>query len=228
MRRPKFSVFFTVQNAIALALLVLCLVLGWRFLSENSLHPAAVLQSIHELGYVGKWLFAGMLVLAVVISPIPGMPLTVAAGAVWDPLTAGVYASIGIFVGSLLAYFLGRTLGRSLVQAVFGKTMHLSRHRGEAFIGWLLFFSHLLPVIPFDLMSYGAGMIRLSVPLYTMATLLGTIPGTLMLAYWGDRLVSHPEVGVAIALGVGSVLGAIGWAIKRHNWLGIREVIQIK
>jgi uncharacterized membrane protein YdjX (TVP38/TMEM64 family) len=218
MRRlKKLRVLFTVQNAIALLLFGVCLVVGWQFLSMNALDPAQVLRSIQDLGVVGKLIYAGILVLAVVVSPIPGTPLTVAAGAVWSPLTAGTYGTLGVFVGSLLAYFLGRSLGRSLIRALSGKTIHISQHRGEVYIGWLLFFSHLLPIVPFDLMSYGAGMIRLSLPLYAIATLLGTIPGTFLLAYLGASFVISPWVGGAI--GVLAVLLLIGvpWQMRRHN-----------
>ena len=229
MRRlKKLRVFLTVQNAIALFLLGICLISAWRFLSFNGLDPSQLLRSIRDLGLVGKLIYAGILVLAVVVSPIPGTPLTVAAGAVWSPWTAGIYGSLGVFVGSLLAYFLGRTLGRSLIQILSGKTIHISKHRGELYVGWLLFFSHLLPIVPFDLMSYGAGMTRLSLPLYATATLLGTIPGTFLLAYLGASFTISPGVGGAIAIFCVLLLIVVPWKIHRHNWFGIRDVIRIE
>ena len=229
MRRlKKLRVLLTVQNAIALSLLVGCLVAGWRFLSFSALDPSQLLQSIHDLGFIGKLIYASILVLAVVISPIPGTPLTVTAGAVWSPWTAGVYGTLGVFVGSVLAYFLGRTLGRSLIQVLLGKMIHISKHRGEPYIGWLLFLSHLLPIVPFDLMSYGAGMIRLSFPLYAMATLLGTIPGTFLLAYLGASFTISSWMGGAIALFSALLLIVVPWKIRQHNWLGIRDVIRIE
>jgi uncharacterized membrane protein YdjX (TVP38/TMEM64 family) len=229
MRRlKKLRVLLTVQNAIAIGILTACLVAGWKFFSLGALDPAVMLQSIRDLGVAGKLIYAGILVLAVVVSPIPGTPLTVAAGAVWSPVTAGFYGTLGVFVGSLLAYFLGRTLGRSIIQALSGKTIHLSMHRGEVYIGWLLFFSHLLPIVPFDLMSYGAGMIRLTFPLYALATLLGTIPGTFLLAHLGASFVISPWVGGAIGVLAVVLLVVVPWQIRRHNWLGIREVIRIE
>jgi uncharacterized membrane protein YdjX (TVP38/TMEM64 family) len=229
MRRlKKLRVLLTAQNAIALLLLVVCLISGWRFSSLDALDPSQLLRSIHDLGFVGKLIYAGILVVAVVISPIPGTPLTVAAGAVWSPWTAGTYGTLGVFVGSLLAYFLGRTLGRSLIQVLSGKTIHISKHRGETYIGWLLFLSHLLPIVPFDLMSYGAGMSRLSFPLYAIATLLGTIPGTFLLAYLGASFTISPWMGGAIALFCALLLIVVPWKIRQHNWLGIRDVIRIE
>jgi len=229
MRRlKKLRVFLTVQNAIALFLLVICLISAWRFLPFNALDPSQLLRSIRDLGLVGKLIYAGILVLAVVVSPIPGTPLTVAAGAVWSPWTAGIYGSLGVFVGSLLAYFLGRTLGRSLIQVLSGKTIHISKHRGELYVGWLLFFSHLLPIVPFDLMSYGAGMTRLSLSLYVIATLLGTLPGTFLLAYLGSSFTIAPGVGGAIAVFFALLIIVVPWKIHRHNWFGIRDVIRIE
>ncbi|NJR37672.1 MAG: TVP38/TMEM64 family protein [Leptolyngbyaceae cyanobacterium CSU_1_4] len=229
MRRlKKLRVLLTAQNAIALLLLGVCLISAQRFLSVDILNPSQLLRSIQDLGLLGKLIYAGILVLAVVVSPIPGTPLTVAAGAVWSPWTAGIYGTLGVFVGSLLAYFLGRTLGRSLIQVLSGKTIHISKHRGETYIGWLLFFSHLLPIVPFDLISYGAGMIRLSLPLYATATLLGTLPGTFLLAYLGASFTLSPRVGIAIAVFFALLLIGVPWTIHRCNWFGIRDVIRIE
>ncbi|MCU0568687.1 MAG: TVP38/TMEM64 family protein [Oculatellaceae cyanobacterium Prado106] len=230
MRCPKFlRVLLAPQNALALFCLTLCLFAGWQFLANGgSFNPEQVMQTIGQWGWLGKLVYAGLLAIAVVFSPIPGTPLTVAAGAIWNPVTAAMFGILGVFGGSLLAYFLGRTLGRSIIRALTGKMIYLSKHRGEPYLGWLVFFSHLFPVVPFDLISYGSGMIRLSFPLYAASTLLGTIPGTLMLTHLGSNLKLNPWVGGAIAILFILLLVILPWGIKRHNWFGIREIVRIE
>lgn len=195
---------------------------------ENSLNPADLIQAIHQLGFFGKLAYVGIMVLAIVVSPIPGTPLTVAAGIVWAPLTAATYAIAGIFLGSLIAYWIGRTLGRSVMRKLTGKTISLSTQRGEAYLGLVVFLTHLLPVAPFDLISYGAGLSRLSFSVYAPATLFGTIPATFFLAYMGSSLTTNPITGSVLAAIFLSLLLILPWGVHRYNWLGIKDIVRIE
>lgn len=230
-RRKKLYSFLLHPNSIASILLCLCLLAGWKLLSQfgaNSLEPSNVIQFINQLGFLGKLAYISILALAIVISPIPGTPITVAAGAIWGPLIAGIYGVVGIFLGSLIAYFLGRTLGRTAVQMLTGKTIYLSKHKGEAYLGWVVFVTHCLPIMPFDLVSYGAGLSRLSFKIYALSTLLGTIPCTFFLTYMGASLIVKLPVGIAITVVFLTSLLALAWGVRKHNWLGIKDIIRIE
>lgn len=225
--RPKFLRVLTHPNSLALLVLALCLLASWRLL-QGDRNPSDWLQSIAALGFVGKLAYVGILILAIVFSPIPGTPIVVAAGAVWEPLTAAIYGTIGIFVGCLIAYFLGRTLGRSFIRSLTGKTLHLSSDRGELYLGWVVFITHLLPIAPFDLISYAAGMAGMSFPIYAISTLLGTIPCVVFLAYMGASLTISLPVGVAIAAVFLILLVILPFGVQRYNWFGIKDSIRIE
>lgn len=230
-RSKRLRTLFKLQNGVALLVLVLCVGAGWWLMTHfqvSQLTPIHMLHSFHTLGWPGVLAFIGISALAIVVSPIPGTPLTIAAGAIWGPIPAGIYAAIGIFTGSMLAYGIGRTLGRSTVQALTGKSIHLSNHRGEVYLGWLMFISHLLPVLPFDLLSYGAGISRLSLPVYISATLLGTIPGTFLLTYAGSTLKLGVEFAIAVLAVLLLLLIVLPWGVQRHNWFGLRDVVKLE
>jgi uncharacterized membrane protein YdjX (TVP38/TMEM64 family) len=230
-RLKRLKTLFRVQNAIAFLLLMLCGWAGWWMMSHFHLNlstPNALMGSLNHLGVLGIVLYISLQTLAIVISPIPGTPLTIAGGAVWGPVQAGIYGIIGIFLGCMIAYFIGRTLGRSAVQALTGKVIYFSKHRGEVYLGWLMFITHLIPVLPFDLMSYGAGISGLSLPIYTITTLLGIIPCTFFLTYLGASF----KLGLSTAIILVSVflilLIGIPWGVKRYNWLGLKDVIRVE
>ncbi|MDX2214948.1 MAG: TVP38/TMEM64 family protein [Oculatellaceae cyanobacterium bins.114] len=232
MRKPsRLQTVLRVQNLIALMLFVACLGLAWWWLTYikiTNFEPTQFVKLIQSMGWVGVLIFIGVSALAVVISPIPGTPLTLAAGAVWDPFTAAIYAIIGISLGSFVAYFIGRTLGRSTVQALTGKIIYLSNHRGEIYLGWIMFVSHLFPVLPFDLMSYGAGISGLSLPIYASATILGTIPGTFLLTYVGSTFKFGVSVGVGLLVVFLLIVVVMSWGIRQHNWLGLQDVLKVE
>jgi uncharacterized membrane protein YdjX (TVP38/TMEM64 family) len=219
------------QNGLALLLLLLSLlVYRWLVAHEqtNLLTPAGLIQAVRDLGPEGVLIYIGVIALSVVISPIPGAPLTMAAGAVWGMLLAGIYSVIGGFLGGVIAYFIGRTLGRSVVQALTGKVIYFSQARGERYLGWLIFITRLLPVLSFDVISYAAGLTNLSFPIYAIATLLGMIPSTFVLTYLGTAFTIGLPLGVAIAVVFVILLGLLPWGVQRYNWFGLRDVIRIE
>ncbi|MBD2461204.1 TVP38/TMEM64 family protein [Oscillatoria sp. FACHB-1407] len=232
MRKSKrLKAILSLQNLIALLVLLACLGLGWWLLTHfkiGDFEPTRFVQLIQSMGWVGVLIFIGVSALAVVVSPIPGTPLTMTAGAVWGAVPAAIYAIIGISAGSLLAYFIGRTLGRSTVQALTGKIIYLSTHRGEIYLGWVMFISHLFPVLPFDLMSYGAGISGLSLPIYASATILGTIPGTFFLTYMGSTFKFGVPIGIGLLVAFLLLIVIVSWGVRQHNWMGLRDVVKLE
>lgn len=230
-RFDRLRSLFTTQNGIALALLLTCLGSAGWLLTQADLdfsNPQQVVQSIHSLGWVGILIYVAFLFVAIVIGPVPSTPVTVAAGVIWDPFWAGLFGVLGIYLGSLAAYFIGRTLGRSVVRSLLGKAIYFSSHRGEIYLGWLVFFSHLMPFLPYDLVSYGAGLSGMSFPIYASACLLGVIPCIFFLTYMGSALTGGWLLGLSIAVLFLVMLVVLPWGIKRHNWLGLRDIIRVE
>lgn len=134
MKRPKkHQILFNRQNGMALTVLILSLAVYWWLANKsdvNLLQPEDLKQAINELGFQGILVYISLIALAVVISPIPGAPLTVVAGTIWGTIWAGIYSVIGGFLGGLIAYFIGRNLGRAVVYGLTGKVIYFTKNRG--------------------------------------------------------------------------------------------------
>jgi uncharacterized membrane protein YdjX (TVP38/TMEM64 family) len=230
-RTEQLRTLLNAQNGIALSLLLLCVSVAWWLLTQSGIDfskPTELISSIQSMGWLGILLYIGFLFVAIVIGPIPSTPVTVAAGAIWDPNLAGLFGVIGIYLGSLAAYFIGRTLGRSVVRALLGKVIYFSNHRGEVYLGWLVFVAHLLPFMPYDLVSYGAGISGMSFPIYATTCLLGVIPCIFFLTHMGAALTGGLVLGLCIAVLFVLVLVLLPWGVKRYNWLGLRDIIRVE
>lgn len=226
----RFQVLFNRLNGIALAVFLLCWLVCWwlQHPELNLLTPDGFQLAVKSLGFAGPLLYIVGLTVSVVISPIPSAPLAVVAGAIWGPVLAGIYSVIGGFLGSLIAYFLGRTLGRSAIKALTGKIIYFSKKRGEIYLGWFIFITRLLPVLSFDLISYAAGIANLSLPIYVTATLLGMIPSTLLLTSMGKSFTLGLPLGITFSLIFLLLLVGVPWAIRKYNWLGMKDVVRIE
>ena len=183
-------------------------------------------STVERVGIWGPALYIAIIAISVVVSQIPGAPLAVAAGAVWDPLLAGLYTVIGGFGGALIAYSLGKSMGQSMVRALTGKKFSFSTERGESYLGWMIFTTRLLPVFSFDLISYGAGITGLSFPIYATATFFGMVPSTLLLTYMGGNVHLGGQTAIALAGLFAIAFVGIPALLHRFNWLNVRELVR--
>lgn len=196
----------------------------------QTLNADALSAAIAHAGVWGPLLYMFMIALSVVISTIPGAPLAVVAGTIWSPLLAGVYTVVGGFSGALVAYAIGRTVGQSAVKALTGKTLTFSQDistqsKTEQTLSWLIFVTRLLPVVSFDLVSYGAGIAGLSMPMYAGATLFGMIPSTLLLTFMGDRIQFDPVIIGELAIVFAVVFVAVPIAMHRYNVFNLKALM---
>ena len=227
----RFATLLTPANLAALALFGLVAggfvwfqaVTDYDLLSEAGLRHLA-----EELSWRGPLLYMLTIAVAVVISQLPGVPLTIAAGALWGPATATVYSVTGGFIGALIAYLLGRTLGRTVVRALSGKVISFNLARGERFVGGLILLTRLLPLFPFDVVSYAAGISGLSLRIYAPVTLIGMIPSTFLLTYLGASVMVSPGVALGLSGLTLAVLAVTGFAVKRYNLWGLRDSIRLE
>lgn len=194
----------------------------------NLFTPEGFRQGVENFGWLGPFVYISLLVLSVVISPIPGAPLAVVAGAMWGTMLATIYSVIGGFLGGLIAYYIGRTLGRSAVYVVTGKVIYFTKNRGEVYLGWLIFLTRLLPVLSFDLISYAAGITGVSLSIYSIATLLGMIPSTVFLTYMGAAFQLGKLLGTALLAIFVILLVGLPWGIRRYNWFNLQDIIRVE
>ncbi|NIM98558.1 MAG: TVP38/TMEM64 family protein, partial [candidate division Zixibacteria bacterium] len=90
----------------------------------------------------------------------------------------------------------------------------------------VVFLSRLLPIISFDIVSYGAGFTKMSLRSFSLATFLGMLPLTFLYNYFGSALVVGR--GLALVLGLVMVLFFFVFPrlIERYDFLSLRRFFQ--
>ena len=229
LMRHRLRALFSVPNLLALVVLALAGLVAWRLQRAgiDLTDPQVLRYYVRSLGLWGPIAYIGLLALTVVVSQLPGVPLAVAAGLVWGSLLGGAYTVAGGFLGSLIAYYLGRTLGRSAMRSLTGKVITFSRAKGAFYLSWVVFISRLLPIVPFDVVSYASGVTGLNLPLYAAATLLGMIPSVLLLTRLGSAVVLSPVLALGLSVVAALSLLVLVWLI-RANRLGLRDLLQFE
>lgn len=153
------------------------------------LRKERVLEWIRSLG---AWGFAGFILLQVVqvvAAPIPGEASGVLGGYLYGPLLGVLLSTVGLTLGSYIAFSLSRYFGRPLTERfVDARTMerfdYLLHHKG-AFLVFLLF---LIPGFPKDYLCYILGLGRLTTLEFLTIATTGRLLGTILLTLGGSYL----------------------------------------
>ncbi|MFQ5656857.1 MAG: TVP38/TMEM64 family protein [Candidatus Methylomirabilales bacterium] len=168
---------------------------------SSFLSPDLIQAWLDEAGSLAPVLFMVMIATAVVVSPIPSLPLDVAAGAFFGPLLGTFYSVIGALLGAVASFWIARLLGRELIEQVLGGHINFCTACSDQLLTWIVFVSRLLPVVSFDIVSYGAGLTKMSTTKFALATGAGMVPLTFVYTYFGSA--------VAVGSGVTFVMGAV-------------------
>ena len=151
---------------------------------------------------------------------LPSTPLNLTGGAIFGSVWGTVWTSIAAILAAMLSFGFSRTIGRNLVKKrLAGKWQSLDRemHQGGFFY---MFAIRLLPLIPYGLVNFVAGLTSIKFRDYFFGTLLGTVPGILPFVMMGAGLTALKQGDVfplliALAL-TGILVGTATW-YRRHN-----------
>jgi uncharacterized membrane protein YdjX (TVP38/TMEM64 family) len=175
----------------------------YRELFEFYANRKAIAQYIKDAGPYGPIVFIIFQGLQVVAAPIPGEATGILGGYLFGTLPGLIYSTIGLTLGSCLAFGLGRWLGLPFVrrfvrQETYHKFDFLTRAKGELVI-FLLF---LIPGFPKDILCFLLGASPLPFGTFFLVSTVGRIPGTWLLSIQGTQVRGHRYVSLFILLSV--------------------------
>jgi len=143
-----------------------------------------------QLGVLGPLAIIGLMTIAIVISPLPSAPIALVAGAAYGHGWGTLYVLVGAELGAVIAFVLARLLGHSVMRHWLGEKLDQGWIGSQNTIMLVVFVSRLMPFLSFDLISYAAGLTSLKPWRFAVATLLGILPASFILAHFGAELGS--------------------------------------
>jgi len=168
------------------------------------LNEAALRDHITRLGAWGPLIVIGLMVLAIMVSPIPSAPIAMAAGAAYGHVWGTLYILLGAVIGALAAFGVARWLGGETLKRWFGNRLSVGLLGSQNALMGIVLVSRLLPFISFDIVSYAAGLTVLSFWRFAIATLVGIVPASFLLAHFGNEMATGESsriMGSVLALG---------------------------
>lgn len=156
---------------------------------------AAALGWIAEHREIAWLIYIGLYVVATV-GFLPGLILTVAAGAIFGLATGIALASVGSVLGATAAFFVGRTVARDWIGRrveTWPKFRALDRALEERGF-WIVLLTRLSPLFPFNVLNYAYGVSAVRARDYVLASWVGMFPATALYVYAGSLAASLTTV----------------------------------
>jgi uncharacterized membrane protein YdjX (TVP38/TMEM64 family) len=142
------------------------------------------------LGQMGVWapLLYVLLYAIATFLLLPSTPLNLSGGAVFGVLWGTVWTTVGAVLAAVVCFWFSRTIGQGFIQRKFaGRWQDLDRELAAGGIFYMVAI-RLLPLLPYGLVNFGAGLTRVKFRDYLLGTLLGTTPGLLPFVMMGAGL----------------------------------------
>lgn len=130
-----------------------------------------------------------LLYVAATALALPGSILTLAGGALFGTILGTALNWAGATAGATLAYLIARALGQDAVRHLLGHRYANVERIGESHGFRALLRLRLVPVVPFNLLNYAAGLTGVRPADFVIATALGILPGTAIYTYFADTLI---------------------------------------
>lgn len=194
----------------ALALAILFIGIYWFLSRTGSLDTVCDCNKLHghilQWGDLGPLAIIGLMTLAVVISPIPSAPIALASGMAYGQFWGTLYIVIGAEAGAIIAFFIARSLGYEAMRKRFGDRLSVGLLGSQNAMTGIVLALRLIPFMSFDIVSYASGLTSLKPWRFALATLVGVIPVSFILAYFGGELAAVDFNRIAlIAVAIGFI-----------------------
>jgi uncharacterized membrane protein YdjX (TVP38/TMEM64 family) len=189
------------RTSLGLAVAILAVLLGlviWLIFTDSPivrfvLHlyrdKYFLRDTVASWGWMAPVVFIVIQALQVVISPVPGEITGPVGGALFGTGLGVLYSTIGLTIGTLICFGIGRKWGEPLVRP------WLSEHHWdrlnfilEAEGAILCFILYLIPGFPKDVISYLFGISPLPFWVFAVVSTVARIPGTLISSYFGAHV----------------------------------------
>ena len=170
---------------------------------------------------VGPWFPLAFLAAHIVVTvfPFPRTAFTLAAGLLFGPYLGVPLAVLASTVSAVIALLLVRAAGWQLSRLVrHPRVDSLDARLRER--GWPAVISmRMIPAMPFSVVNYAAGASAVRVLPYTLATLVGLLPGTAAVVILGDALTGNVSPLLFVVSLCTASLGIAGliYEIRTHR-----------
>lgn len=165
----------------------------------------------------GKGVMAPIIYVALLSSlPLllfPDSVLVIAGGMIFGLFWGSILTTIGSLIGATIAFYISRKLGQQVVKKLIKKDLVLFDRKNSGF--FLILMLRLIPLFPFKIVSYSAGLSDVKFKDFALATTIGSLPGIIVYTNLGDKTTVFGSKDFYLSIGLLIGLFAISYIMKK-------------
>ena len=179
--------------------------------------PQAMREYIAAYGHLAPVISALLMIFQSVAAPLPAFLITFANGLLFGVWWGAALSWSSAMLGAALCFFIARYFGRPVVVKLVSEPALASSDRFfDRYGKHAVLIARLVPIISFDVISYGSGLTRMGFLGFWLATGIGQLPATILYSYLGDGATGTIKIlfwvfGIVIAISIVTAL------IKRRS-----------
>ena len=172
---------------------------AYQFLMRLYVDKRFLKHTLREWGMLAPIVFIGLQALQVVVAPIPGQLTGILGGYLFGEWGGLLYSTIGLSLGSLLAFAVARWLGARYVQGLVSQDIRQKLGFIVEAEGTILcFVIFLIPGLPKDMACYLFGLSPMPFWVFALISTLGRIPDTWVVSAQGAHTASGDYIQVIL------------------------------
>jgi uncharacterized membrane protein YdjX (TVP38/TMEM64 family) len=208
----------TYVKVIKYIILIAVIALAVYFLNKlevfNNYSSKDIKQFLDSLGLLAPIVYI-VLFTFVPLTFFPDSVLAIAGGMAFGFFKGTLLTIIGALCGGSLAFFIVRYLGQEVIKKIIKKDISILRKHTQEKGFFVVLILRLIPLVPFDVISYSAGLSEIKYKDFLLATLLGIVPGVAVFSNIGDKSLEAGSFEFYISIALLVVLLVVSVLLKK-------------
>ena len=185
-KNAKFVKYLVVTIITIDAIILGCEIIDYYGIMKYLTSVIYIRDLIVATGGKGVIVFILIKILEVVCLPIPSVVIIVVGTLIYGPLLCFIFCTIGVVVGSSIAFLIGKTLGIKFFSWIFGeknitKYTNLLNKNATFFLA----IAFLFPFFPDDILCIVAGLTNMKLSKFILITICTKPVGIFIMSFLG-------------------------------------------
>jgi len=155
-----------------------------------------------------------LMVIQSLVPFVPGLVITITNAWIFGWQYGALYSWIGALLSAILDFGMARWYGHFVVERFINiKYLNMTDIFLQRYGLLTVFITRLIPIIPFKVVSYGAGLMTMSLWKFVIATAIGQAPAIILYSILGQNITHNIRITIAVT----SLLMSIGVVVYYYR-----------
>lgn len=210
MKNKKNS--FKIIGIVILVLVLVVLVNKFNFIKGYG--PNEIKEYILGQGAMAPIIYVVILTLLPLLL-FPDSVLVIAGGMIFGLWGGAILTVLGSLLGGVIAFTISRTLGTKVVKRIIKRDIVIFHNKNTKHAFLLILMMRLIPLFPFKVVSYSAGLTDMKLKDFSLATALGSLPGIIVYTNLGDKTTALGTTDFYVSIALVVLLFGVSFVMKK-------------